>query len=74
MFSGYNTRMARPRKYGALPMDRDLKIPVTSEQRALITEATRNESEGMAAWARVVLLDAAKKKIAKSDGKRKTPL
>jgi hypothetical protein len=58
--------MGRPRKYGNLPMDTDLKIPVTSEQRALIQQATANEPEGMAAWAREVLLDAAKRKMARS--------
>jgi hypothetical protein len=46
-------------------MDTDLKIPVTSEQRALIANATRDEPEGMAAWARAVLLRAARGKLAK---------
>ena len=47
-------------------MDTDLRIPVTSEQKALILEATSDEPEGMAAWARMVLLDAAKRKAANS--------
>ncbi len=46
-------------------MDTDLRIPVTSEQKTLINEATADEPEGMAAWARMVLLDAAKRKLAK---------
>jgi hypothetical protein len=66
IFSGYNTRMGRPRKFGDLPMDTDLKIPVTKEQRTLIAEATADEPEGMAAWARVLLLKAAQRKLAKS--------
>lgn len=57
--------MGRPRKYGALPMDTDLKIPVTSEQRALIQQATADEPGGMAAWARVILLGAARRKLAR---------
>jgi hypothetical protein len=43
-------------------MDTDLRIPVTSEQKALIAEATRDEPGGMAAWARAVLLQAARRK------------
>lgn len=56
--------MARPRKNGRLRMDTDLRIPVTTEQKALIVEATSDEPEGMAAWARSVLLDAARQRIA----------
>jgi hypothetical protein len=44
-------------------MDTDLRIPMTSEQKSIISEATREEPEGMAAWARAVLLQAGKKKI-----------
>jgi hypothetical protein len=58
--------MARPRKYGELRMDIHLRIPVTSEQMALIDEATADEAGGMAAWARKVLLDAARKRLAKA--------
>jgi hypothetical protein len=57
--------MARPRKYGELPMDTDLRIPLTSEQKALLDEATADEPEGKAAWARTILLDAAHRKLAK---------
>jgi hypothetical protein len=59
--------MPRPRKYGRLLMNRDLRIPVTSEQKALIDEATRDEPEGMAAWVRAVVLAAAKRKLAKGN-------
>ena len=45
-------------------MDTDLRIPVTSEQKALIQQATADEAEGMAASARAVLLLAAKRKVA----------
>lgn len=60
----YNTSMPRPLKNGRLRMDTDLRIPVTSEQKALIQQATADEAEGMAAWARAVLLLAAKRKVA----------
>jgi len=66
--------MGRPRKYGDLPMNTDLKIPVTTKQRALSVEATADEPEGMAAWARALLLAAARRKRAKSrdDGQNRT--
>lgn len=51
-------------------MDTDLRIPMTSEQRALIDDATRDEPEGKAAWARAILLEAAKKKVAKNERAR----
>ena len=62
----YNTGMARPPKNGLMRMDRDIRIPVTSEQKALIVQATGDEPEGMAAWARAVLVQAARKKIARA--------
>lgn len=46
-------------------MDTDLRIPLTSDQKALIDEATADEPEGKAAWARAILLDVARKKLAK---------
>ena len=58
--------MARPRKYGDARMDTHLRIPVTDEQKELIDEAIADEPEGMAAWARAILLEAAKRKIARS--------
>jgi hypothetical protein len=44
-------------------MDTDLRIPLTSEQKQLIDEATQNEPEGKAAWARAILLQAARRKV-----------
>lgn len=43
-----------------------LRIPVTDEQKAIIDQATAEETEWMAAWARALLLDAARRKLAKS--------
>jgi hypothetical protein len=50
-------------------MDTDLRIPLTSEQKAIIVEATANEPEGMASWARSLLLQAAKRKNASRESK-----
>ena len=57
--------MPRPRKDGRLRMDTDLRIPLTSEQKSLIDNATRDEPEGKAAWARAILLEAARKRLRK---------
>lgn len=54
--------MGKRLKPDHLRMDTDLRIPVTAEQKALIVEATSDEPEGMAAWARAVLMEAARKK------------
>ncbi len=47
-------------------MDIQLRIPVTDDQKALIDRATADEPDGMAAWARSLLLGAARRKLAKS--------
>jgi hypothetical protein len=62
--------MPRPRKDGRLRMDTDLRIPLTSEQKALIDDATSDEPQGKAAWARALLLEAARRKIAKRAGEK----
>jgi hypothetical protein len=59
--------MARPPKDPKLRMNVDLRIPVTPEQKQEIMKATEAEPAGFAAWAREVLLQAARKK-AKSKG------
>ena len=46
-------------------MNVHLRIPVTDEQKALVDEATADEPEGMAAWARAILLGAARRKVAR---------
>lgn len=55
--------MARPRKDPSLRMDTDLRIPVTAEQKAALVEATADEPQGFAAWARQVLVEAAKRRL-----------
>ena len=44
-------------------MDTDLRIPVTAEQKAVLVEATADEPQGFAAWARQVLVEAAKTRL-----------
>ncbi len=66
----YNVGMARPKKDPALRMDADLRIPLTAEQKRILSEATSDEPQGMAAWARTVLIHAARCKLAKSEKKR----
>jgi hypothetical protein len=65
IFSDYNTGMGRPRKYGKLRMDTDLRIPLTAEQKSLIDAATAGIAEGKAEWARALLLKAAQRMMAK---------
>ena len=48
-------------------MDIQLRIPVTDEQKAVIDRATAEEPEGMAAWARALLLAAAQRRLAKKN-------
>ena len=62
--------MARPKKDPALRMDTDVRIPVTAEQKAVIVQATADNPQGMAAWARAVLLEAARRRILRKDAAR----
>ena len=48
-----------------------LRIPVTDEQKALIDRVTADEPEGMAAWARAILLSAARRKLSRREGDRR---
>jgi hypothetical protein len=58
--------MARLRKNPEDRKDYHLRVPLTPGQRALIEDAARLEGEGMARWARAVLLTAAKRQIAQN--------
>jgi hypothetical protein len=55
--------MPRPKKDPAMRMDTDLRVPMTAEQKKLLDEATKDEPQGKAAWARIVLIQAAERKI-----------
>jgi hypothetical protein len=54
----------RPAKDPAERKTIDLRIPVTAEQKKIIADATRDEPDGMAAWARAILLKEARKRLA----------
>jgi hypothetical protein len=64
--------MARPAKDKRLLMNIPLRIMLTAEQKALIEAAAKLDQCDMTAWARPVLLEAAKRKVARSkaDGSR----
>jgi len=57
--------MARPPKDERLRMNRDIRIPLTAEQKRVLAEAVCDEPGGMAAWARHVLIRAARERIAR---------
>ena len=56
--------MSRPFKDPALRMSADLRIPVTEEQKQLITQAAASRQSDFAAWARPILLKAAQQQLA----------
>lgn len=49
----------RPPKPDGERKAKDLRIPVTDEQKALVAEAMRLSGQDMAAWARPILVAAA---------------
>jgi hypothetical protein len=50
-------------------MDRNLMIPVTAAQREAVNQGAAAAGMDMATWARPILLQAAKRELAKSKGK-----
>jgi uncharacterized protein (DUF1778 family) len=50
----------RPPKTNGELKAKDLRIPVTEEQKAVIAEAMKLSDQDMASWARPVLLEAAR--------------
>jgi hypothetical protein len=49
-------------------MDKDLRIPVTIHQRDTVNAAAEAAGQDMATWARPILLEAAKRELAKHKG------
>jgi hypothetical protein len=47
-------------------MSTDLRIPLTQEQKSLMVAATKDEPEGLASWARTILLRMAAERIERS--------
>jgi hypothetical protein len=62
--------MARSRKNPAERKDYHLRVPLSAAQRALIEKAVTLEGTEKAGWARALLLTAARKRIAKSEGEK----
>jgi hypothetical protein len=62
--------MARPRKDKSQRKDYDLRIPLTEAQKELVIRAAQLAGVDMAAWARPILLDMAKKALEGADPSR----
>jgi hypothetical protein len=63
----------RPRKADGQLKAKDLRIPVTEEQKAIIAEAMRLSGQEMAGWARPLLITAAQAIIEANKRVRKKP-
>jgi len=61
--------MARPLKNADERKEGDLRIPVTSEQKAVIQAAAKTVGQDMATWARPILVQHAQAVIAQSNRK-----
>jgi hypothetical protein len=64
--------MARPPKKPADRKAYHLRVPLAATQRTLIEEAARLADADKAAWARAILLEAARKRLAKRKTGRAT--
>ena len=62
--------MGRPPKLKGERKGVDLRIPVTDDQKALITNAASRLGMDMAGWARPLLIHAAQAVIGESMGKK----
>jgi len=58
--------MARPKKDPSLVKGETIKIPLTAEQKEMITQAALAVGSDTAAWARQRLVEAAQEQAAKS--------
>jgi len=56
-------RRGRPTKPKGQRKDVDLRIPVTPTQKARVVEAAMSAGGDMAAWARLILLQAAENQL-----------
>lgn len=66
----YHENMARPRKEKSLLMNIPLRIMLTAGQRELIGRAAEVEGLDMTAWARPILLQAARARVAAGTKRR----
>jgi len=63
--------MARPHKDPSERKSEELRIPVTEEQKKLISEAASADDADVAAWLRPIVLRAAAKRLDKDDKRSK---
>jgi uncharacterized protein (DUF1778 family) len=63
--------MARPPKNPDAVLGKDLRIPVTTDQRELIRKATELTGVDMAAWARPLLVKAAEEILAQQPSRKR---
>ncbi|MGD0389279.1 MAG: hypothetical protein ABSC42_10020 [Tepidisphaeraceae bacterium] len=63
--------MARPPKDPSERKNVDLRIPLTEDQKKLVSEAASADDADVAAWVRPIVLRAASKRLAKQDKRSK---
>ena len=63
--------MGRPPKDKRLLMNIPLRVMVTEDQKKLIDQVVVLEGGEFSDWARAVLLEAAKRRVAKSAGEKR---
>jgi uncharacterized protein (DUF1778 family) len=63
--------MARPPKNPSDRKDVDVRIPLTSEQKKVITEAAAAEGTDVATWVRPIVLMAAEERLSKRNRRPK---
>lgn len=68
---GKNSRMrtGRPPKAPEERKSADVKIPLTTAEKALIWEAADIDDVKPVTWSRKIILDAAKRRVAKQNGR-----
>jgi uncharacterized protein (DUF1778 family) len=67
------TTMARPKKDAHLLKNIPLRIMLTADQRELIEQAATSEGMDMTAWARPILIQAARQRVEATPGSRAKP-
>jgi uncharacterized protein (DUF1778 family) len=65
--------MARPEKDPADRKDADLRIPVTTAQKAIVKQAAALAGSDMATWARALLIEGAEKVVAEKGRPTRKP-
>jgi uncharacterized protein (DUF1778 family) len=63
--------MARPHKEPSERKSEELRIPVTEDQKNLISEAASADGADVATWLRPIVLRAAAKRLEKESGRDK---